>query len=135
MSRYRTMSSALVLLLAALLTTFVARKVRTYYALRQFGGHWSAGWSRLWLYQAQSSGEMNKIFTEINREHGKRFLSRFPTMLGSHVNVDVVHTIQSFSMERNLFPTPSHMMHDPFGCCRKPLLRDGYTMFGTDLDD
>lgn len=58
------------ILLFAILTIFVARKLRTYYALKAFGGHWSTGWSRLWLLKTQSSGRMNKIFTDINREYG-----------------------------------------------------------------
>ena len=58
------------ILTIAILTIFVARKLRAYYALKAFGGHWSSGWSRLWLLKTQSSGRMNKIFTDINREYG-----------------------------------------------------------------
>ncbi|KAI5361822.1 Putative cytochrome P450 [Septoria linicola] len=54
----------------AILAFFIVRKVRQYYALKDFGGHWSTGWSRLWLLRTQSSGQMNKIFTNVNREYG-----------------------------------------------------------------
>ncbi|KAK6441577.1 hypothetical protein LTR95_002197 [Oleoguttula sp. CCFEE 5521] len=63
-------SAAYVLLCALLVLAFVTRKVRAYYGLRQFGGHWSAGWSRVWLLRTQSSGEMHKRFAALNRKHG-----------------------------------------------------------------
>ncbi|KXL51350.1 hypothetical protein M433DRAFT_60553 [Acidomyces richmondensis BFW] len=62
------MLSAALVLGIALLAYYVVQSVQTYYALRQFGGHWSAGWSRLWLLRTQGSGEMNKRFTAINRK-------------------------------------------------------------------
>lgn len=65
------MLSLTLLLGIALLAFYAARSVRTYYALRDFGGHWSAGWSRLWLLKTQSSGYMNKTFTEVNQKYGK----------------------------------------------------------------
>jgi hypothetical protein len=46
-------------LVAALVVLYIVRSVRTYLSLKQFGGHWSAGWSRLWLLKTQSSGEMH----------------------------------------------------------------------------
>lgn len=64
------MVSATLLLLVALFAALVARKTQRWYALQAFGGHWSAGWSRLWLLQTQKSGHMNKIFTDINRKYG-----------------------------------------------------------------
>lgn len=64
------MLSAALVLGIALLAYYVVQSVQTYYALRQFGGHWSAGWSRLWLLRTQGSGEMNKRFTAINRKYG-----------------------------------------------------------------
>ncbi|KAK3707533.1 hypothetical protein LTR37_012028 [Vermiconidia calcicola] len=64
------MVPAALLLAIALVTLYVARSVRTFFALRHFGGHWSAGWSRIWLLRTQSSGEMNKRFTEINDKYG-----------------------------------------------------------------
>ncbi|KAK5724043.1 hypothetical protein LTR17_013705 [Elasticomyces elasticus] len=54
----------------ALFALYAVQAIRTYYSLKQFGGHWSSGWSRLWLLRTQGSGEMNKRFTEINREYG-----------------------------------------------------------------
>lgn len=63
--------SMLLLVFAFLAIYSVVRSVRRYYALKAFGGHWSAGWSRLWLLKTQSSGYMNKTFTEINRKHGE----------------------------------------------------------------
>ncbi|CZT20651.1 related to pisatin demethylase (cytochrome P450) [Ramularia collo-cygni] len=54
----------------AIFAFYVVRVVRQHHALRHFGGHWSAGWSRLWLLRTQSSGEMHKHFTAINKQHG-----------------------------------------------------------------
>lgn len=65
------MASVAYLLVAAIGVAFVIRSIRTYLSLRQFGGHWSAGWSRLWLLQTQGSGEMHKRFTAINRKYGE----------------------------------------------------------------
>lgn len=65
------MLSLTLLLGIALFASYVAHCVRTYYALKDFGGHWSAGWSRLWLLKTQSSGYMNKTFTEVNQQYGK----------------------------------------------------------------
>jgi hypothetical protein len=64
-----------VVLAAAFVIFYVVQSVRTYFALRHFGGHWSAGWSRIWLLRTQSSGEMNKIFTVITDEYGELQLS------------------------------------------------------------
>lgn len=68
------MVSATLLLVFALLGLYVARKTRQYYVLKDFGGHWSAGWSRLWLLKTQGSGKMNRTFTKINKQHGKCIL-------------------------------------------------------------
>ncbi|KAH9810899.1 pisatin demethylase (Cytochrome-P450) [Teratosphaeria destructans] len=64
------MLSTLLLVAIALFASYVARSIHTYAALRHFGGHWTAGWSRLWLLRTQGSGEMHKRFTAINREYG-----------------------------------------------------------------
>ncbi|KAK5108219.1 hypothetical protein LTR62_008675 [Meristemomyces frigidus] len=53
-----------------LLTLYIYNSLRTYYGLRDFGGHWSSGWSRLWMLKTQSSGRMNKIFTKVNLKYG-----------------------------------------------------------------
>lgn len=60
----------------ALLALYIVREIRTYTSLKQFGGHWTSGWSRLWLLRTQGSGEMNKRFTEINLKYGECFLTR-----------------------------------------------------------
>lgn len=65
------MLSATLILVIALVAVVVARSVRSYLGLNQFGGHWSVGWSRLWLLRTQGSGEMNKRFTEINKKYGE----------------------------------------------------------------
>ena len=65
------MVSAALLLGIAFFAIYVVRTVRTYYSLKQFGGHWSAGWSRLWLLRTQGSGEMNLRFTAINKKYGE----------------------------------------------------------------
>jgi len=72
------MLSATVALVAvfALLALYIYRSVRTYYALKDFGGHWSCGWSRLWMLRTQGSGQMNKIFTETNLKYGEFRLRR-----------------------------------------------------------
>ena len=57
-------------LLGALTAIFAARKIHQYWILRAFGGHWTAGWTRMWLLRTQSSGNMNKIFTSINDQYG-----------------------------------------------------------------
>ncbi|KAK4553097.1 hypothetical protein LTR86_009824 [Recurvomyces mirabilis] len=54
----------------ALFALYVYKSVRTYHALKVFGGHWSCGWSRLWMLRTQGSGQMNKIFTEVNLKYG-----------------------------------------------------------------
>ena len=66
-----TMLSATAVLAIGLAIVYVARSVRTYLSLKQFGGHWSVGWSRIWLLRTQGSGYMNKTFTEINDTYGK----------------------------------------------------------------
>jgi hypothetical protein len=65
------MASAAYFLAAALVVLYILRSIRTYLSLNQFGGHWSAGWSRLWLLKTQSSGEMHKRFAALNRKHGE----------------------------------------------------------------
>lgn len=64
------MLSAAALVFLALLSLFIADRIRTYAGLRQFGGHWSAGWSRVWLLNASASGQMHKRFTNLNDEYG-----------------------------------------------------------------
>ncbi|KAF2214085.1 hypothetical protein CERZMDRAFT_38503 [Cercospora zeae-maydis SCOH1-5] len=58
------------LLVLAVFAVFIIRKTRRYCALKHFGGHWSTGWSRLWLLKTQGSGRMNRIFTDVNRKYG-----------------------------------------------------------------
>jgi hypothetical protein len=65
------MASAAYFLAAALVVLYILRSIRTHLSLKQFGGHWSAGWSRLWLLKTQSSGEMHKRFAALNRKHGE----------------------------------------------------------------
>ncbi|CAK4030672.1 related to pisatin demethylase (cytochrome P450) [Lecanosticta acicola] len=57
-------------LIFALIVVLLVRSVRQHQALKDFGGHWLAGWSRLWLLKTQGSGEMNRRFTEINNKYG-----------------------------------------------------------------
>ncbi|SMR49013.1 unnamed protein product [Zymoseptoria tritici ST99CH_1E4] len=54
----------------ALFALIVARAARRHAALSHFGGHWSVGWSRLWLLRTQGSGQMNLRFTKINQQFG-----------------------------------------------------------------
>lgn len=59
------------LVVFVLFIAVVVRSIRQQRALKDFDGPWSAGWSRLWLLRTQSSGEMNKRFTQLNRKYGK----------------------------------------------------------------
>ena len=65
------MLPALVIAFAALLAFVSIRTARQYYALRDFSGPWSVGFSRLWLLWANGSGKMHLVFTKVNDEHGK----------------------------------------------------------------
>lgn len=53
-----------------LLVLWALRKYRQSLALKEFGGHWTTRWTRLWLLRAHSSGRMNHIFTEMNDKYG-----------------------------------------------------------------
>ena len=66
-----SITSGVTLVAVVLVAWYIGSAVRTNRALRDFGGHWSAGWSRLWLLRTQSSGQMNVIFTELNQKYGK----------------------------------------------------------------
>lgn len=59
------------ILVIAIVTLYVARSIRTFSALKHFGGPRSTGWSRLWLLRTQSSGEMNKRFTVVTNKYGE----------------------------------------------------------------
>ena len=48
----------------------VYRTLRQYYALKEFGGPWSVGFTRLWLLWANGCGKMNLVFTEVNDKYG-----------------------------------------------------------------
>ena len=65
------MISITLFLVVALAILYVARSIQKFLSLRHFGGHWSAGWSRLWLLRTQGSGEMNKRFTTLNNKYGE----------------------------------------------------------------
>ncbi|KAK1028925.1 hypothetical protein LTS16_020166 [Friedmanniomyces endolithicus] len=82
----------------ALLALYLVRAIRTYYSLSHFGGHWVAGWSRLWLLRTQGSGEMNKRFTEVNRKYG----STARIAPGMLITSDAPHSYQT-NMKAELF--------------------------------
>lgn len=65
------MVSAALIAVLALLGFYALRSIKIYLSLKHFGGHWSAGWSRIWLLHTQSSGQMNKIFTAVNDQYGE----------------------------------------------------------------
>ena len=65
------MLPATLLLAIALFVFYVIHCLRTFFYLRHFGGHWSAGWSRIWLLRTQGSGQMNKIFSAVNEKYGE----------------------------------------------------------------
>ncbi|TKX23309.1 cytochrome P450 monooxygenase-like protein 23 [Elsinoe australis] len=64
------MLPALVLAVGLIVLYRLARKVQLYFSLRDFGGHWTAGWTRLWLLRVNNSGKMNEYFREINEKYG-----------------------------------------------------------------
>lgn len=66
------MLPTLALIVGVSIVYFLVRKVIQYRSLRDFGGPWSAGWSRLWLLWANGSGKMNIVFTEVNDQYGER---------------------------------------------------------------
>lgn len=65
------MLSTVLLVSLALVAIYVVRATSRNNALKQFGGHWSAGWSRIWLLRTQGSGEMNLRFTALNQKYGR----------------------------------------------------------------
>ncbi|KAM0811293.1 putative Cytochrome P450 monooxygenase aba1 [Seiridium cardinale] len=65
-----TQASALALIGVVLFTWLARRLIKRNRALGDFKGHWSSGWSRLWLLNTQGSGEMNKRFTQLNKDYG-----------------------------------------------------------------
>jgi hypothetical protein len=64
------MLSTILLVSVAFVAIYVVRATARNNALKQFGGHWSAGWSRIWLLRTQGSGEMNLRFTALNEKYG-----------------------------------------------------------------
>lgn len=65
-----SIGSGLALAAVVLVAWYIGSAIRTHRALRDFGGHWSAGWSRLWLLRTVGTGHMNVAFTELNRKYG-----------------------------------------------------------------
>lgn len=55
----------------SLLFLYAVRTLQQYWALSEFKGPWSAGFSRLWLLKANGSGKMNLAFTEVNDKYGQ----------------------------------------------------------------
>lgn len=62
--------------LAVLVLLYVVSQLRTYYALTQFRGPKTAGFSKLWLWRATGSGHMNFRFQEVNDRYGMSRLIR-----------------------------------------------------------
>lgn len=79
-----SIGSGLALTAVILIAWYIGSAVRTNRALRDFGGHWSAGWSRIWLLRTQLSGRMNVIFTELSQKYGKTHRSRALMTEGGH---------------------------------------------------
>jgi hypothetical protein len=73
-------TTAIVILAIGLAVLYTISSIRTYYSLKAFGGHWSAGWSRIWLLRTQSSGEMHKVFTDLNRKYGESHGTKKPRL-------------------------------------------------------
>lgn len=65
------LSTTTLLVAVALVGFYVLRSLKIYSSLSHFGGHWSAGWSRIWLLRTQGGGQMNKVFTAVNDRHGE----------------------------------------------------------------
>lgn len=64
------MLQAVVLAIGVLLAAVILKTIRQYYALKDFGGPWGVGFSRLWLLWANGSGKMNLVFTQVNDRYG-----------------------------------------------------------------
>lgn len=62
---------AILVVVSVAVVAYIARTVQQYLALKQFSGPPAAGFTRLWLLQANTSGEMNKVFTQVNDQYGK----------------------------------------------------------------
>lgn len=62
---------AILVVVSVAVVAYIARTVQQYLALKQFSGPSAAGFTRLWLLQANTSGEMNKVFTQVNDQYGK----------------------------------------------------------------
>lgn len=77
------MAPAALLLALAIAAFYILRSVKIYSSLKHFRGHWSAGWSRIWLLRTQGSGQMNKIFTAVNDQYGEHARPRVPSPLFS----------------------------------------------------
>ena len=95
-----TMLSTTAILAIGLAIVYVARSVRTYLSLKQFGGHWSVGWSRIWLLRTQGSGYMNKTFTEINDTYGETALPTLPGAVFVKIRLFVVCVAQAAQTSR-----------------------------------
>lgn len=78
----------LVLLLLPAVAILLVHQVRSYFSLKAFGGHWSAGWSRIWLLKTQGSGRMNEHFTTINRKYGEFHAIWSPTFAAPICQLD-----------------------------------------------
>lgn len=80
---------------AFLLVYLVICTVRQYSALKDFSGPRVAGFTRLWLLRANSSGEMNKAFTHINDQYGKHCVNYAYDGSATHLSTSCLYSIQN----------------------------------------
>lgn len=52
---------------------YAIREVRRYWALRRFNGPPLSGFTRYWLFKANTSGRMHEYYTEWNDKYGSTF--------------------------------------------------------------
>lgn len=64
-------SSYSLAVLFVLLAIYCVRSVRNHRTLEQFRGPWLAGYTRLWLLRANTSGSMHTFFKDVNDKYGK----------------------------------------------------------------
>lgn len=65
------MWSISLIVVVTLVSVYIFKNVKTYLELRNFGGPWPAGWTRLWLLRCHIRGSIHTTFTDINDKYGK----------------------------------------------------------------
>lgn len=77
-----------ILVVAIITIIHLIKRVKTYNALAEFKGPWLAGWSRLWLLRANSSGRMHEFYKDVNDKFGKSVTDRCIQTAIRRLNID-----------------------------------------------